>query len=101
MQNFSSAETNSREVFQPLHEQQKKHFNTQGTEGGTHRYFARIRDRNSSRVLGLSLNEPSIALVTVWEFSFSTPRITMQRCRPSMTTPTPNGAIFCWMALAI
>ena len=31
--------------------------------------------------LGLSLNEPSIALVTVCELSFSTPRITMHRCR--------------------
>jgi hypothetical protein len=42
-------------------------------------YFPWIKDKNSSRVLGLSLNEPSIALVTVWELSFSTPRITMQR----------------------
>jgi hypothetical protein len=28
-------------------------------------YFPRTSDKNSSRVLGLSLNEPSIALVTV------------------------------------
>src|ERR1700733_6245504 len=84
-----------------------KSFNTEGTEGAEKSrenlslYFPRIRDRNSSRVLGLSLNEPNIALVTVCELSFSTPRITMHRCRPSTTTPTPSGAIFCWMALAI
>jgi hypothetical protein len=58
-------------------------------------YFPWIRDRNSSRVLGLSLNDPSIALVTVCELSFSTPRMAMHRCRPSTTTPTPSGAIFC------
>src|SRR5215469_13623217 len=64
-------------------------------------YFARIKDRNSSRVLGFSLNEPNIALVTVCELSFSTPRITMQRCLASTTTPTPSGVIFCWIAFAI
>src|SRR6266550_5256339 len=64
-------------------------------------HFSRIKERNSSRVCTFSRNAPSMALVTVCEFCFSTPRITMHRCRASTTTPTPNGAIFCWMALAI
>jgi len=64
-------------------------------------YLSRMRERNSSRVCTFSRNAPSMALVTVCEFCFSTPRITMHRCRASTTTPTPNGAIFCWMALAI
>ena len=33
-----------------------------------------------------------MALVTVFEFCFSTPRIIMHRCAASMTTPTPCGS---------
>ena len=48
--------------------------------------------RNSSRVFASSRNDPSSALVIVFEFCFSTPRIIMQRCMASITTPTPRGA---------
>ena len=41
-----------------------------------------------------SRKSPSIALVMVVEFCFSTPRITMQRWRASMMTPTPCGLEF-------
>jgi hypothetical protein len=58
-------------------------------------YFSRIRERNSSRVCAFSRNEPSMALVTVCEFCFSTPRITMHRWRAWTTTPTPSGEMFC------
>ena len=34
---------------------------------------------------------PRSALVTVREFCFSTPRIIMQKCAASITTPTPVG----------
>src|SRR5204863_5542657 len=47
--------------------------------------------RNSSRVLASSRNAPRSALVTVFEFCFSTPRIIMQRWYASITTPTPSG----------
>ena len=49
------------------------------------------RRRNSSRVFASSRNDPSSALVIVFEFCFSTPRIIMQRCIASITTPTPRG----------
>ena len=52
----------------------------------------RIRARNSSRVSLLVRKAPSIALVTVPECCFSTPRIIMQKCRASATTPTPIGS---------
>ena len=45
--------------------------------------------RNSVRVDGSCRKLPSIADVTMHEFCFSTPRIIMQRCCASMTTPTP------------
>ena len=38
------------------------------------------------RVRASSRNVPSIALVMANEFCFSTPRIAMHRCVPSMTT---------------
>jgi len=50
--------------------------------------------RNSSRVCLFSRKSPSMALVVVVEFCFSTPRMTMQRCRASMMTPTPAGSSF-------
>lgn len=50
-----------------------------------------MRVRNSLRVLTSSRKTPSMALVVATEFCFSTPRIIMQRCRASMTTPTPSG----------
>jgi hypothetical protein len=45
------------------------------------------------RVRASSRNVPSIALVIANEFCFSTPRIAMHRCVPSMTTPTPSGSM--------
>ena len=51
----------------------------------------RISSRNSCRVRASPWNTPSIALVVVTEFCFSTPRIAMQRCVASMTTATPSG----------
>jgi hypothetical protein len=38
-----------------------------------------MRERNSRLVLGSSLNEPFIALVTVFELTFSTLRITIHK----------------------
>ncbi len=32
--------------------------------------------------------------VTATEFCFSTPRMIMQKCMASMTTPTPRGSTF-------
>src|SRR5882724_1067566 len=61
----------------------------------------RTSDRNSSRVCLLLRNSPSIALVTACPCCFSTPRICIHRCRASMITPTPCGAIFSSIALAI
>ena len=46
------------------------------------------------RVRCWSRNAPSMALVMVYEFCFSTPRIAMHRCVPSQTTATPSGLIF-------
>ncbi|KAJ0056776.1 hypothetical protein NL108_017463 [Boleophthalmus pectinirostris] len=40
----------------------------------------RMRVRNSSLVFGSSLKTPSIVLVTVLEFIFCTPRITIHMC---------------------
>ena len=57
--------------------------------------------RNSCRVMGQSRNDPLMALVTVREFCRSTPRIIMQRCCASMTTPTPRGSIASMTASAI
>src|SRR5579862_9575505 len=51
----------------------------------------RMSDRNSSRVSFCSRNAPSMVLVTVPEFCFSTPRIIMQKCCASTITPTPTG----------
>ena len=44
---------------------------------------------------------PRSALVTVREFCFSTPRIIMQKCAASMTTPTPVGCSTSMIASAI
>jgi len=52
----------------------------------------RTRERNSARV-SFCRKHPTIADVTVEEFCFSIPRIIMQRCRASITTPTPCGLI--------
>src|SRR5438128_167537 len=52
-----------------------------------------IRDRNSVRVSSSLRKQPSIDEVTAAECCFSTPRIIMQRCRASTTTPTPCGWI--------
>src|SRR5271154_2802246 len=60
-----------------------------------------ISDRNSSRVCFCSRNSPSIALVTVPECCFSTPRIIMQKCCASHTTPTPLGVRCCCRQTAI
>ncbi len=46
---------------------------------------------NSARVLGLSANVPSRALVRIRAFDFFTPRMAMHMCSPSTTTATPNG----------
>ena len=48
--------------------------------------------RNSARV-SFCRKQPTMALVTVDECCFSMPRIIMHRCRASITTPTPCGAI--------
>ena len=40
-----------------------------------------------------------MALVTVPECCFSTPRIIMQKCCASAITPTPSGSSISWMAL--
>ena len=53
--------------------------------------FAYAKYRNSSRVLGSSRKPPRSALVIVFEFCFSTPRIIMHRWNASITTPTPAG----------
>src|SRR5436309_12639229 len=50
------------------------------------------RRRNSSRVFASWSSAPRSALVTVFEFCFSTPRIIMQRWYASITTPTPKGS---------
>jgi hypothetical protein len=50
------------------------------------------RERNSARVF-CWWKTPTIAEVTVDECCFSTPRIIMQRCLASITTPTPWGSI--------
>lgn len=47
--------------------------------------------RNSLRVEASRRKLPSMAEVTMLEFCFSTPRIIMQRCWASMTTPTPSA----------
>ncbi len=85
-----------------------------------------IRDKNSWRVLGLSLdsiifkikwgfnqqliivnilkptrNSPIIELVVVMEFSFSTPLITMHIWVASTTTPTPRALTASFTAFAI
>ena len=39
--------------------------------------------------------------VTAIEFCFSTPRIIMQKCMASMTTPTPLGWMTSWIVSAI
>ncbi len=52
----------------------------------------RTSDRNSARV-SFWRKQPTIALVTVDECCFSMPRIIMHRCRASITTPTPCGAM--------
>ena len=39
--------------------------------------------------------------VTATEFCFSTPRIIMQKCTASITTPTPRGSIASWIVSAI
>src|SRR5258707_1082589 len=53
----------------------------------------RISDTDSPRVSSSLRKHPSIELVTAAECCFSTPRIIMQRCRASITTPTPCGSI--------
>src|SRR5712671_7663595 len=57
--------------------------------------------KNSSRVCLFSRNAPSIALVTACPCCFSTPRICMHKCRASIITPTPCGAILSSSARAI
>src|SRR6185503_8540072 len=52
----------------------------------------RTKSRNSARVRASLRNVPRSELVTALEFCFSTPRIIMQRCCASITTPTPRGA---------
>jgi len=47
--------------------------------------------RNSVRVATERRKLPSTAEVVIIEFCFSTPRIIMQRCCASMTTPTPSA----------
>ena len=61
----------------------------------------RISARNSSRVGWRSRNAPSMQDVTATEFCFSTPRIIMQKCTASITTPTPRGWIASWIVSAI
>jgi hypothetical protein len=56
------------------------------------RHFEWISERNSSRVSLFVRKAPSIALVTVPECCFSTPRIIMQKCCASAMTPTPIGS---------
>src|SRR6267154_2603758 len=57
--------------------------------------------KNSSRVCLFSRNAPNIALVTACPCCFSTPRICMHKCRASIITPTPCGAILSSSARAI
>src|SRR6266852_297241 len=57
--------------------------------------------KNSSRVCLFSRKAPSIALVTACPCCFSTPRICIHKCRASMITPTPCGAILSSSARAI
>jgi hypothetical protein len=52
----------------------------------------RINERNSSRVSLFVRKAPSIALVTVEDSCFCTPRIIMQKCCASATTATPWGS---------
>ncbi len=49
------------------------------------------------RVRASSRKTPSIALVTVVDACFSTPRIAMHRCVPSQTTATPSGVTASWI----
>src|SRR5579862_2940901 len=53
----------------------------------------RTRDKNSSRVALRLRKLPSMVLVTVLDPCFSTPRIIMQKCWASHSTPTPRGEI--------
>ena len=49
----------------------------------------------------VATKNPNMHEVTVWELSFSTPRISMHRWRPSTTTPTPRGVTTVLIASAI
>src|SRR5271167_979377 len=68
---------------------------------GSYTLPPRTSARNSSRVCLFSRNTPSMALDTAVEFCFSTPRITMHRCRASTITPTPCGLSISSMDSAI
>src|SRR6266446_6140461 len=54
-------------------------------------YVPTNSERNSERVRASSLKVPSKQDVFMTEFCFSTPRIIIQRCFASTTTPTPAG----------
>ena len=61
------------------------------------------RSKNSLLVLGSSLKDPIMQEVTVLLLIFWTPRMTMQVCMASMTTPTPltELAQYCGVALGV
>src|SRR5262245_33322680 len=65
------------------------------------RHRRAISVMNSSRVFWFDWKLPSIALVVTREFCFSTPRMRMQRCSASSTTPTPAGSSCSWIVFAI
>ena len=60
-----------------------------------------INSMNSMRVSTFDRKLPSMDEVMAMEFCFSTPRIIMQRCCASMTTPTPCGSRADRIVLAI
>src|SRR5438045_4896825 len=75
-----------------LHQKQCKKFSLNSTCYMPKWPDGRTSERNSARV-SFCRKQPTIADVTVDEFCFSIPRIIMHRCRASITTPTPCGAI--------
>src|SRR5690606_20891085 len=64
---------------------------TSAQEGEADHFRPCTRRRNSSRVRPSSRKAPRSADVIVLESCFSTPRIIMQKCAASITTPTPRG----------
>src|SRR5260370_19323161 len=70
----------------------RPHLMYQDSETGDGGYYPATSERNSSRVDLRSRKAPSMALVTVPDCCFSTPRIIMQKGRASQITPTPFGS---------